>query len=287
MAPLQHRPGELHPTQLDVGLHPFLAQPHGEDRHTGGLEGHQRLRHRSVGVVGTVAQEDEPGEWHPGKLLPGHVQRRAQVGMGSLEGQLLGPLEAGGVGGEPEEAQREAFPQLTEELARLGIEGFAYELAPGDAVLIGELHAPGVVHQNPQEVLLRHHGGEDEGRPEETEEEDGQKGHPKSRHGRPFARRGVCPGQGVGGHGDGAHDAGGEEPHPEGPWRTQGELALLEHQRPILEEELEERVHGSAGRVSGSCRRRSCSHPARRRRWSTPEGSRGPPPTPRRRPGRC
>ena len=46
-------------------------------------------------------------------------------------------------------------------------------------VLVGDLHAARVVDQHADEVLLRHGGANHEHRPEEAEEDQGQRGDPQ------------------------------------------------------------------------------------------------------------
>ena len=96
--------------------------------------------------------------------------------------------------GEAEEPEREAVGQLLQQARSARGEGFAHEVALGRPVGVGELHAPGVVHQDAHEVLLRHHGGEDQRRLEQAEEEHAQERHPEARHDRAVPRAAPCPG---------------------------------------------------------------------------------------------
>jgi len=153
---LEHGARRLDPVDLNVGRQALRAEPHGEHRHARGLEGHERPRQRTVSVVGAVRDDHQRRERKARQLFPGQVQRAGQVGVGSLEGELVGSSEPGRGGGETKETEVEALAQRPEEVAVAGCEGRARNVAARSSLFGRQAHAARVVDEDAHEVAAGH-----------------------------------------------------------------------------------------------------------------------------------
>ena len=115
----------------------------------------------------------------------------------------------------------------------------ADELAARLALPIRDLHAARVVHQDAEEILLRDRRLEDQRGPEETEQDDGERGEAQGDEDGAVARRGAADAA-VGDERVRRHDAGDENRGDHRPRRAEHEVALLEDQRPVFEQESKE-----------------------------------------------
>jgi hypothetical protein len=117
------------------------------------------------------------------------------------------------------------------------------ERAPRLPADVRDLHAPRIVHQHADEVLLRHRRPHDQHRPEQADEHQPQRRHP-DRHERdpvlphPATRTRRPVGQQRGDDGGEDDEAGNVGTG----WRREPELSLLKDHGPVVEQQLEDRV---------------------------------------------
>ena len=122
------------------------------------------------------------------------------------------------------------------------------ELLAGDgaarlARFVGDLHAARVVDEHADEVLLRDGGAHHEDRAEQAEKDQGQRGDPQGREDEPVPHGGAaaaCAAVGEDRRRDGQQHEG--RRHVRTGRRHQTEIALLKDDRPVTEEQLEERL---------------------------------------------
>ena len=142
-----------------------------------------------------------------------------------------------------EEPHDESLRQRIEQRRVRPAELLLHEGAARLAVAIGNRHAARIVDQDADEILLRHRRLQDQRRPEQAEEQQRQRGEPQADE-----RDAVAPAL------DGCQAAIGQQccdRHPGGRRNDQqdrarqppGEVALLEHQWRVLEQETEKRFH--------------------------------------------
>ena len=107
-------------------------------------------------------------------------------------------------------------------------------------------HAARVIHQDAQEVLLRHRRLEDDRRTEQTEEEQGDDAQTQADEQRPIPNAAVGDDAPVGNQGRQRQETDDRQPGNRHSSGGEGELALLEDEHRILEQELEQPSHGNA-----------------------------------------
>ena len=139
-----------------------------------GLEAEQRLAERGIGGVGAVADHHQPGHRQSGQLLAHAGQRRAEPRLRAAERQIALLRGARRRAREAERAHREPIGQRLEQPAIGGAELALHECGARLPVDIGNLHAARVVQQHADEVLLRHRGLDDQQRPEQADQDDGE-----------------------------------------------------------------------------------------------------------------
>ena len=242
-AAAQHAARRLHPAELDVALVRLAAQTDREDRYPGRLNRQQRLFELPAGVVGPVGHDHEPGQRHVGQLVVGAGERLPEMGAGPVELELVDHVEPVRLGREAEEAQREAFVQRGAQIALQRGELVLHELQPRRLVPVGDPHAAGIVDQHAEEVLLRNHRRQHQDGPHQTEGEQRERRQSHGGEHDPIERPAVAADLGVG---TPRHDAGRHrrrQREPAGPRGTEREVPLLEDQRSVLEEQLEQRFH--------------------------------------------
>jgi len=196
-----------------------------------------------------IRDEHQPGQRHRGQLLAHPIQRPAEPRLLSREGELRDVVHALRGGREAERADEEALGQRPEQLAvrrerALDRRG-ARLVAP-----VGDLHAARVVHQHADEVALRHRRRDDQRGAEQAERDQRERGAAErdedgAVHGPRLALHARVRQSRERERGGGEH--GGE---PRQARRGQQDLAPLEQQRAVLEQELEERLAHRA-RVRG------------------------------------
>ena len=149
--------------------------------------------------------------------------------------------DAVGRGREAEEPDDEALRQGREQLRIRAVQLLLDERAAWLAVAVGDRHAPRVVDQDAEEVLLRHGRLENQRRPEQAEEQDGERGEPQADQDDAIARtigRPRCR--------DTSGARGPRAPCAAATTRSTGagqppaEIPLLEHERRVFEEKTEE-----------------------------------------------
>jgi hypothetical protein len=175
---LQHRAGRVDAAHLDVFAEALAPDPDGEHRHLRGTQPEQRFLDRGLLRVGAVGNHHEPGERQARELLLGAQQRLAQSRLRAVVGQVAGASHARRRRREAEEPDRVPRGQRLQHRA-VRPERARHELAARLAVLIGHPHAARVVQQHAEEILLRHGGAQDEHRPEQAEEHDGDEAEPQ------------------------------------------------------------------------------------------------------------
>ena len=187
--------------------------------------------------------ENDPGKGHARQLGTYGVECRTDVGVGAVEGQLTEAIDTVHDVGETEEAEDEAVRQPLEELALLWRERLADELVSGCAVLALESHAARIVDQHTYEVLLRHDAGDDQGRLHQAKHEHPEQGNSQTGHDAPVGDRAPTPRDRVGRDGARTEDSCHPEPEAHVRRRSEGHLSLLEEDRSVLEQKLEQPVH--------------------------------------------
>ena len=252
----EHRPGRVGAADLDVPLEVLFAHAHRVYRNPLRLQRHQGLGQFLARVVGSVRDQDQARERHRGQFGARALERRAEARSAPHEAHLGEVLDAFRARGEAEVAHREAVGQGGKNRGIRRTEGFLKEGAAGAVVVVLDLHAAGVVQEHAHEVLLRHHRRDHQGRAQEAEGEHRQSREPEPAQDQPVQRPGLAAHTQVGQErkdGDQArHDGAGRDRAR----HAQREVALLEDDRAILEEELEEAGKHVRDPVSGSWRRR-------------------------------
>ena len=137
-------------------------------------------------------------------------------------------------------AHEELVRQRLHQRAGAGGQLLAQELRARLVVEVGDLHAARVVEQHGDDVLLRDGGLDDQRRPEETEDDERQRGHAQRGQDDPVARAAVRADAAVGDDGADHDDRGDARGHERGGRDVEAEVALLEDDGPIGEERLEE-----------------------------------------------
>ena len=257
--PAQDAARRFDPPQLYVAVELLLAQADREDRNTRRLDREQRLGQTLHRVVGAVGHHDQAGERYVRELVVRPLERLSQVGARPVVRQLVHDVEAIGLVGEPEEPQREAFVQRGAERRISRRQLLLHELQARRLVGIGDPHTARVVDQHAEEVLLRDDRRENQHRLHQAERQDCQRREPDDGQDQPIDWLAVAPHLGIRPPGDDAGRHRGERREAAQPRRTESEVALLEHERAILEEELEDGVKHCAGLgvpASGSSHRR-------------------------------
>ena len=244
----QYAARRLHPAQLDVAVEGLAAETDREHRDAGGLNRQERLAETAVGVVGAVRHHDQPGQRHARQLLVRPNERLAETGARAAVRQLVDVAEPIRLRREPEEAKREALLERGAQIAARP-EPILDEAQPLRFVAVRDLHAARVVEQHAQEVLLRHDRREHHDRLQEAEGDHRQCAEPDRRQHTAIERLAVAPDLRVCPQREGSGcDCRAERDRP---GRPDGEVTLLEHERPVLEQELEDRFeHRSRASVS-------------------------------------
>ena len=257
----QHAARRSHTAQLDVALELLAAQPHREDRHALRLQREQRLAQAAFQVVGAVAHHDQTGQRHARQLVVRPLERPPEVRPRAAERQLVQRRHAIGLPREPEEPQGEPVGEGGPQLAVGRAELPAHELVARRLVAIGDLHAARVVDEDAEEVLLRHHRRQHEHRPEQAERQHAQRGDADDGQDGAVRRLAVPAHREIRAQREVGRAGGGAERKQADPGRPERELALLEDQRAVLEQELEEWLEHDpsavpVATVNGSSRRR-------------------------------
>jgi hypothetical protein len=141
------------------------------------------------------------------------------------------------------ESQLEAISERLHQCRFRGAEVAGHEAAARLPIFVGDLHALRIVNQDAEEIPLRHHGGEHQLRSKEAEEDDRQDGPADAREHHAVLPAALAPDAGVAeGKGTEHHEA--ECHHAQRrPGGGEREVSLRENERPVLEEEREERFH--------------------------------------------
>ena len=251
----EHRPGRVGAADLDVPPEALLAHAHGVDRNPLRLQRHERLGQLFARVVRSVGDQDQARERHRGQFGAGALERRSEARAASHEAHLGEVLDAVRARREAEVAHREAVGQGGEDRGIRRAEGLLQEGSAGAAVEVLDLHAAGIVQQHAHEVLLRHHRRDHQGRPQKTEGEHRESREAESPEHQAIQRPGLAAHAQVGQKREQADQACHYGAGRDRARHPQGEVALLEDDRPVLEEELEEAGQHVRGPVSGSWRR--------------------------------
>ena len=168
------------------------ADADGEDGQLFGLEVQERVGERRLARVGAVGDEHDSSDRQPGQLFADAIERRADLRLRAGKGEVLHRIDASRRGREAERPHQEAFGERLQQRARVGGKFLAQELGARLVVgPVGNLHAPRVVQQYGDDVLLRDGGLDDQRWTEETEDDERQRGHAKHREHHAIARAAV------------------------------------------------------------------------------------------------
>ena len=257
----QHAARRGHTAQLDVALELLAAQPDGEDRHARRLQRQQRLAQAALEVVRAVAHHDQAGQRHARQLVVRPLERPPEVRPRAPEGHLVQRGDAVGLPREPEEPQGEPVGEGSPQIAVRRAELLPHELVARRLVTIRDLHAARVVDQDAEEVLLGHHRGQHEHRPQQAERQHAQRGDADGGQDGAVKPLAVPAHRVIGAQGEVGRAGRRSQRQQAHPRRADRELALVEDERAVLEQELEEWLeHDSSAApvaaVNGSSRRR-------------------------------
>ncbi|KPJ82707.1 MAG: hypothetical protein AMS19_06965 [Gemmatimonas sp. SG8_23] len=144
---------------------------------------------------------------------------------------------------ENQEPEHETIGEAAVEVALARRERLRDEVTASRPVVVFEIHASRVVDQDADEVLLRHHGREDERGLHEAEDQEAEQRDTKPGHDATVRDRASAPGDRVGRDRARRDQSRGAEPEADGGGCPERELSLLEDEAPELEEELEQRFH--------------------------------------------
>ena len=195
---------------------------------------------RRVRCVGAVGHHDETGERQPRQLVARPIERLAETRRGAVVFQVARFLQPAGRRGEAEKADDEALRQRGQQLRVGPVQLILHERAARLTVAVGDRHAARVVDQDAEKVLLRHRRLEDQRRPEETDEEHGESGDAQADQDDAIA-------QTIGGRHAAIrqqrqqrHRDAGDDEEQDRPRQAPAEIALLEHEGRVFEEEAEQ-----------------------------------------------
>ena len=231
-----------HAIDLDVLGQRFPAEADREDRNVGRLHGQQRVRQLGVGRVGAVGHEHESRQRQAGELLPRAIERRAELRLRARKREFRRRRQALSGRGEAEAPQNEPARQRLEDVAVGGREMLLHERAARLAVDVRNLHAPRVVDEHAEEVLLGYGGLHDQHGPEEAEQDDEQRREPDGHQDRAVTRVAFATGAAIRPDRQrdrGDDDGGGNVRAGRG---HEAELALLKDDRPVIEQQPKETI---------------------------------------------
>ena len=132
---------------------------------------------RGVGGVGAVGDHHQPGERQAGQLVARALERLARGASPCRRISDRPPTPTRSADDEKlKKRSDEALRQRVEQRAFGPVELLLDERAARLAVAIGDRHAARIVDEHAEEILLRDRGLEDQRRPEQAEEQDGERG---------------------------------------------------------------------------------------------------------------
>ena len=238
----QHPARGLDAAQLDVALVRLAAEADREDRDSRGLNREQRLLELPARVVGAVGHDHETGQRHVGQLVVGAGERLPEVRPGAVELEPVDDVQPVGLGREAEEAEREALVERGAQITLGRREMVLHELQARRLVPVGDAHAARIVDQHAQKVLLRDDRRQHQGRSHQAEGEQRERRQAHDAEHDAFERPAVAPDLGVRPPRHHAGHDSQQDRQPAGPGRAEREVPLLEDQRPVLEEQLEQGI---------------------------------------------
>ena len=182
--------GHVRDSQFQIGIERGTADRHRVNPDPAGPQVEEHLVEvvlpSSGHGVRAVAHEHDPGHRQRRELVGHPGEAAEQIGARPGEPEFRSPLDPPGVVREAEEPGDEL---LAEEVAQRGLptagrrltgKGREERFAPGPAVLpIGDLHAPGVVEEDPDDVFLRHDQRQHQLRSKQAEEDERDGGEPR------------------------------------------------------------------------------------------------------------
>ena len=243
---LEDRPRRLDARHLDVVRETLLADADGEHRNRSRFQAGERLVDRGVGRVGAVRHHHEAGQRQPGELVAGAIKRLAEPCGRAAELEVAGRRDAVGRGREAEEADDKSLRERRQQPGVRAVQLLLDERAPRLAVAVRNRHASRVVQQNAEEILLRHRGFEDQRRPEQAKEQHGERREPQADEhdtvARPIGRGHAAISQQR--EDRGRRSRRDDQQHRAG--QAPAEVALLEHEGRVFEQEAKELVQHQA-----------------------------------------